>query len=67
MALVRERTISIEQLPLVSEVSASFLRIEEVAWSGQRIPIFIQLRKVFYHKEISNKTLVPAKAQSAAS
>jgi hypothetical protein len=67
MSLVRERTIPIERPPLVSEVSASFLRIEGVAWPGQRISIFIQLRKVFYHEEISNKTVVLAKAQNAAS
>jgi hypothetical protein len=36
--LVRERTIPTERPPLVGEVSANFLRIEDVACSAQRIP-----------------------------
>jgi hypothetical protein len=35
MALVHEQTIPTEQLPLVSEVSANFFRIEGFAWSAQ--------------------------------
>jgi hypothetical protein len=34
VALVRERTIPIKRPPLVTEVSANFLRIEGVAWSA---------------------------------
>jgi hypothetical protein len=37
VALVLERTIPTERPPLVVEVSANLLRIEDVAWSAQRI------------------------------
>jgi hypothetical protein len=38
VALVRERTIPTERPPLVGEVSANLLRIEDYLWSAQRIP-----------------------------
>jgi hypothetical protein len=44
MASVRKRTIPTERPPLVTEVSANFLRIEGATWSAWRIPIqFIYL------------------------
>jgi hypothetical protein len=42
-ALVRERTMPIERPPLVGEVVPTFLRIEGVAWSVQRIPTVVNL------------------------
>jgi hypothetical protein len=41
--LVRKRTIPAERPPYVGEVSANFLRIEDVAWSAQRIPTAVNL------------------------
>jgi hypothetical protein len=38
VALVRKRALPTERPPLVGEVSANFLRVEDVAWSRQRIP-----------------------------
>jgi hypothetical protein len=38
VASVRKRTIPTERPPLVSEVSANFLRIESATWSAWRIP-----------------------------
>jgi hypothetical protein len=38
VASVRKRTIPAERPPLVSEVSANFLRIEGATWSAWRIP-----------------------------
>jgi hypothetical protein len=43
VALVRERTIRTERPPFVGEVSANFFRIEDVAWSAQRIPTVVNL------------------------
>jgi hypothetical protein len=42
-ALVRKRTIPTERPPLVGEVSANLKRIEDVAWSAQRIPTAVNL------------------------
>jgi hypothetical protein len=38
VVLVRKRTIPTERPPLLGVVSANSLRIEDVAWSAQRIP-----------------------------
>jgi hypothetical protein len=38
MASVRKRTIPTERPPIVSKVSANFLRIEDATWSAWRIP-----------------------------
>jgi hypothetical protein len=43
VALVRKRTIMKERPPLVSEVSANILLIENAAWSVQRIPTAVNL------------------------
>jgi hypothetical protein len=37
VALVRERTIPTERPPLVGDVSAKLLRIEDATWSASRI------------------------------
>jgi hypothetical protein len=36
--LPQKKTTPTERPPLVGEVSANFLRTEDVAWSAQRIP-----------------------------
>jgi hypothetical protein len=41
--LVRKRTVPTKRPPLVGEVGANFLRIEGVAWLGQRIPTAVNL------------------------
>jgi hypothetical protein len=41
--LVRKRTIPIERPLRVGEVSTNFLRVEDVAWSAQRIPTAVNL------------------------
>jgi hypothetical protein len=42
VALVHKRTIPTERPRLVGEVSANLLRVEDVAWSAQRIPTDIR-------------------------
>jgi hypothetical protein len=41
--LVRKRTIPTDRPPLVSEVSANFLRTEGIAWSVQWIPTAVNI------------------------
>jgi hypothetical protein len=48
MALVRKRTIPTERPPLVVEVSANYLRVQDVAWSAQRIPMAVNLGFMSY-------------------
>jgi hypothetical protein len=43
VAVVRKRTIPTERPPLVGEASAKLLRVEDVAWSGQRILTAVNL------------------------
>jgi hypothetical protein len=43
MALARKQNIPTEQPPLVGEVSANFLRIEDVSWSAQWIRTAVNL------------------------
>jgi hypothetical protein len=43
VAVVCNRTIPTERLPLLGEVSANFLQVEGVAWSAQRIPRAVNL------------------------
>jgi hypothetical protein len=52
MASVRKRTIPTEHPPLVSEVSANFLRIEGAIWSAWHVHI-----NYFYYLHISNSLL----------
>jgi hypothetical protein len=38
---VRKRTVPTERPPIVGEVSANFLRVEDATWSALRIPTFV--------------------------